>query len=210
MGRTEREVSPRELRTAGFLKRSVVNGPGVRSVIWVQGCPIRCKGCFNPGLWDKNGGTVTNIDALYYEITGTEGIDGVTFSGGEPFMQAAPLAELGRRLHSRNLTVVTFSGFTYDRLLKTGCPSWQNLLSETDLLISGPYIQGLPRGHALSGSSNQEVRVLSGRINVDLSGLPADERVSEITITSAGSVAVTGFPDITLLNTFSRSNVLQG
>ena len=86
------------LNLAGFLARSGVNGPGIRAVVWVQGCPFRCKGCFNERFQPFSPATGIPVDTLAGTILALPGIDGVTFSGGEPFAQAGPLAELALML----------------------------------------------------------------------------------------------------------------
>jgi len=80
---------------AGFIARSTVNGPGTRAVVWVQGCPIRCEGCFNTDFWSFTPKIQVPVDQLAEKIGALENIDGVTFSGGEPFAQAENLAGLG-------------------------------------------------------------------------------------------------------------------
>lgn len=210
MKRTSGDTPPQKIRIAGFLKRSNVNGPGIRSVIWVQGCPIRCEGCFNKNLWDYNGGTLTDTDNLYTEIIATDGIDGVTFSGGEPFMQARALAELGMRLHARNLTVVTFTGYSYEQIVQSPDDAFRLLMNETDLLISGPFISGLEKDHPLSGSSNQEVHVLTHRIARELSEPDAHCSVTEFTISPTGSLSITGFPERDLLRKLYRAGGVRG
>ncbi len=207
---TTGEMTPRQLRIGGFLRRSHVNGPGVRSVIWVQGCPIRCEGCFNRDFWDFDGGRTAGIDALFREIINTEGISGVTFSGGEPFFQASALAELGRMVHECDLTVVTFTGYAYGHLISAGEPSVRMLLEETDLLISGPYIRGLPRGHPLTGSSNQEIRALSGRISPEQGAVVSKGEIAEMTISAQGTLTLTGFPGSCLCDRLAGTPVTRG
>ena len=80
---------------SGFLARSEVNGPGIRAVVWVQGCPFRCEGCFNERFLPFSPAQQVSVSELAGTILSLPGIDGVTFSGGEPFAQAGPLAELG-------------------------------------------------------------------------------------------------------------------
>jgi anaerobic ribonucleoside-triphosphate reductase activating protein len=190
-----------EINLACFLARSEVNGPGIRSVVWVQGCPILCEGCFNPQFQSFSSPLKVTADKLAELILSQSGIDGVTFSGGEPFAQAVPLAEVGDRIRDAGLTVVTYSGYPYNKLATATCPGWQDLLSVTDLLISGPYISALHCTDALIGSKNQQIIPISGRITVPVtsagSGLPG--ATSEFTISMDGAITATGFPDMTLL-----------
>ena len=131
------------LNLAGFLARSEVNGPGIRAVVWVQGCPLRCEGCFNEQFQPFSPATLIPVDELAGTILALPGIDGVTFSGGEPFAQAGPLAALGERLRRAGLTIVTYTGYTAEQLASGDDPAWPALLAVTDLLIAGPYIAEL-------------------------------------------------------------------
>ena len=106
------------LNLAGFLARSEVNGPGIRAVVWVQGCPIHCEGCFNPQSWSFSPAHVVAVDDLAKQILTLDEIDGVTFSGGEPFAQAAALADLGNQLKCAGLSIVTYTGYTHDEILR--------------------------------------------------------------------------------------------
>ena len=183
------------LNLAGFLARSAVNGPGIRSVVWVQGCPIRCTGCFNPQSWSFSPAQLVPVSELADRILGNTGIDGVTFSGGEPFAQAGLLARLGRLLQAGGLTVVTFTGFSYSHILATQRPSWRQLISVTDLLIAGPFIPSLQCSSTLRGSSNQDIVPITGAIEIPLSLAQESGTCMEFTIAPDGSLTTTGFPD---------------
>ncbi|MCM3443104.1 anaerobic ribonucleoside-triphosphate reductase activating protein [Metabacillus halosaccharovorans] len=146
-----------------------VEGPGLRACIWVQGCPIGCDGCFNKATWDSKGGKWVDIDSLADKIIKDinhteEQVEGITFLGGEPFQQAEALAYLGKRLKKEGLSIMTFSGYYYESILKANRKDWQDLLSVTDLLVDGPYVK---EKHDLSrpwiGSSNQSYRFLTNR-----------------------------------------------
>jgi anaerobic ribonucleoside-triphosphate reductase activating protein len=184
-----------ELNYAGFLACSTVNGPGRRAVIWVQGCPFRCSGCFNPDLWPFAPRNRTRAGDLADRITALPDIEGVTFSGGEPFCQAAALAEVGERVREQGLTVVTFTGFPCRELWLRQRTSWNALLGATDLLIAGPYRPDLPSSHPLLASANQEIVHLSGLLKGrdDESGQAAG--IVEYTISAEGIITATGFPD---------------
>jgi anaerobic ribonucleoside-triphosphate reductase activating protein len=179
---------------AGFIARSTVNGPGTRAVIWVQGCPIRCEGCFNKDFWSFTPKIQVPVGQLAERIFAIENIDGVTFSGGEPFAQAGSLARLGGLVHDAGLSVITYTGFTYDHILQEKIPEWQHLISVTDLLISGPYIPSLDCRRALIGSSNQKIIRLTSRIDV----IPTESRNTsediELIVSHSGKVTATGFP----------------
>jgi len=130
-----------ELRIAGTVNDSIVDGPGIRFTIFTQGCPHNCKGCHNPQTHDFSGGTVVDTDELLAKIKGNPLLDGVTFSGGEPFCQAEALAFVGRQIKELGLNIVTYTGFTFEKLYeRRESDGWQKLLEVTDILIDGPFI----------------------------------------------------------------------
>ncbi|MBK8259430.1 MAG: radical SAM protein [Polyangiaceae bacterium] len=179
-----------QLNVARTLVRSSANGPGERFVVWVQGCPLACRGCWNPDTWSFAQRTVVDIDTLTREILGTPNIDGVTFTGGEPFAQVAPLAELARRVRAHAMSVVAFTGYTLDELLSFDARA---LLSQVDLLIAGRYDQTqramLPGWRS---SRNQTLHFLTNRF----SELDVEETaVAEVHVEADGKVVVTGFPE---------------
>jgi anaerobic ribonucleoside-triphosphate reductase activating protein len=179
---------------AGFLSRSTVNGPGTRAVIWVQGCPIRCDGCFNPDFWSFSPENRVPVHQLADRIIALKNIDGVTISGGEPFAQADALAELGTLVQEADLSVVTYTGFSYNQILQKKRLSWQHLLSVTDILVAGPYIPSLNCKKPLIGSSNQELISLTGKIAFSPKESKDDTEDVEFTVSHEGNIIATGFP----------------
>jgi anaerobic ribonucleoside-triphosphate reductase activating protein len=131
------------LRLHRFLPFTRAEGPGNRACLWVQGCPIRCPGCFNPGTWPKNGGYEAAVEEMETRILNVSNIEGVTFLGGEPFEQAEALADLGRRMRRVGLSVMTFTGYVLEDILKSSRQGWHDSLDVTDLLLDGPYIRDL-------------------------------------------------------------------
>ncbi|MEG0750963.1 MAG: anaerobic ribonucleoside-triphosphate reductase activating protein [Oscillospiraceae bacterium] len=129
-----------ELRVAGFVGDSITDGPGIRSCIFVQGCPHNCQGCHNPETHEFLGGTLTTTDALFKKIAANPLLSGVTFSGGEPFCQAAPLAELGRKIKDAGLELASYTGFTYEQLVEENDPGRMALLQQLDVLVDGPFM----------------------------------------------------------------------
>ena len=182
------------LNLAGFLARSAANGPGIRAVVWVQGCPIRCKECFNHKFWSFSPVNRVSADDLANRIITTKEIDGVTFSGGEPFFQAEGLASVGEQVHEAGLTVVTYTGYTYEQLTARTNTDWNWLLNVTDLLIAGPYIAAFACSDPYIGSSNQQIISLTGRIRTGGPHEPAHGELVEFSITPDGMVTTTGFP----------------
>ena len=146
-----------ELRIAGTVNDSIVDGPGIRFTIFVQGCPHNCEGCHNPQTHDFNGGTVTTTEELLEKIKGNPLLDGVTFSGGEPFCQAEALAYLGKEIKKLGLNVITYTGYTFEQLFENREKDhWGELLEVTDYLIDGPFILAQKDWEIkFRGSSNQ-------------------------------------------------------
>lgn len=146
------------LRLFGIVEESVVDGPGFRYAVFVQGCPHKCPGCHNPGSHDFNGGTLRDIDSIFQEICQDPLLRGVTFSGGEPFCQPGPLAELAKMVHAKGLDVMVYTGWTLEELEAMDNPEVHALLDQTDYLVDGPFILA-QRDIDLNfrGSSNQRV-----------------------------------------------------
>lgn len=147
-----------KLKIAGLVEESIVDGPGIRFVVFTQGCPHNCEGCHNPQTHDFNSGKYMNIDEIVQKIDENPLLKGVTLSGGEPFMQAKTLATMVKRIKNKNLNVITYSGFTYEQLLeksnKENC--FLELLNQTDILIDGKFeINNKKEGLKYRGSSNQ-------------------------------------------------------
>ena len=128
------------LRVAGVVDDSIVDGPGLRFSVFVQGCPHHCPGCHNPQTHPFEGGTLMRVEELLGRFTGNPLLRGVTFSGGEPFCQPGPLAELGRLVHEAGGDVYCYTGYTYEQLLQNPDPDVQALLGETDVLVDGPFL----------------------------------------------------------------------
>lgn len=130
-----------KLRIAGTVNDSIVDGPGIRFTVFVQGCPHNCRGCHNPQTHDFNGGTITDTEELLEKIKSNPLLDGVTFSGGEPFCQAGVLASLGKEIKKLGLNIVTYTGYTFEQLYSSREQNnWNDLLKVTDVLIDGPFI----------------------------------------------------------------------
>lgn len=183
-----------------FLARSTENGPGLRAVIWVQGCPLACPGCFNPATHNTDIRQLVSVEELAAKILAIPDIEGITISGGEPFLQAEALAEFGRRMHKADLGVLVFSGFSYEQLSQSDDPAWKALLEACDLLIAGPFVQELAGSMALRGSSNQTLHYLSERYRKLQTQLEQTTNSVEILIDKNGQILVTGFPGAGLEN----------
>ena len=147
-----------ELTIAGVVKESIVDGPGIRYTVFTQGCPHHCPGCHNPQTWAFEGGQSTTAGALFEDFQKDPILKGITFSGGEPFCQPEPLAELARLVHGMGKDVTVFTGWTYEQLLEKNDPGVNALLAETDVLIDGPFVQALRNLELrFRGSENQRL-----------------------------------------------------
>ena len=149
-----------EIRIAGTVSESIVDGPGFRYTIFVQGCPHNCPGCHNPQTHDFGAGKLVDTDELFNECIEDPLNKGVTFSGGEPFCQAAALYELGKRFKERGLSIWCYSGWTWKELWKQAemKDDVRKLLSIIDVLVDGRFIEerkslSLP----FRGSENQRL-----------------------------------------------------
>ena len=133
---------PDTIRLYGVVTDSIVDGPGFRTAIFVQGCPYHCEGCHNPDSQPFEGGTVWTLDDVEKKFANNPLLSGITLSGGEPAEQAAPCAELARRAHQKGLNVWTYTGSTLEKLNERAKddPALAALLSETDVLVDGPFI----------------------------------------------------------------------
>lgn len=146
------------MRIAGTLTHSLVNGEGLRYVIFTQGCPHHCPGCHNPETHDPNGGREESLDSLKRELhTQKQKLtDGVTFSGGDPFMQPEECAELAAYAHSIGLDVWAYTGWKYEALL--GDAGKRRFLEQVDVLVDGPFIEELKSDACkFRGSTNQRI-----------------------------------------------------
>ena len=148
------------LRVAGLVEDSIVDGDGFRFTIFVQGCKRCCPNCQNPETQPLEGGHEETLAELLQKIRLNPLLTGVTFSGGEPFLQPAPLAALARAVHALGLDVWSYSGFTLDELLARAekDKATAALLNEIDVLVDGPYEEA-ERDLTLHfrGSRNQRV-----------------------------------------------------
>lgn len=153
-------MSSMELRVSGILEESIVDGPGLRFVLFTQGCPHHCKGCHNPETHDFEGGELMTTEQIFRRYHRNPMLQGITLSGGEPFSQPAPLSELCARLKAEGVSVWVYSGYTYDELLTLSerDSDVKKLLHLCDVLIDGRYEQSR-RSLSLRfrGSRNQRI-----------------------------------------------------
>ncbi len=149
-----------QIRIAGIVDESIVDGPGFRLTVFTQGCPHNCIGCHNPQTHDGSVGILIDTDQIIQKFTKNPMLDGITLSGGEPFIQPEPCIQLAQAAKEMGFTVWVYSGYTFEDVYqgsKTN-PHWHLLLHACDMLVDGPYIQSqrtisLP----FRGSKNQRV-----------------------------------------------------
>ena len=130
------------IKLAGLVPESFVDGPGIRFTIFTQGCPHKCEGCHNPETHDFNSGRMADVDKIYSKIISNPLVKGVTFSGGEPFCQAEPLAYLAVKLKEKGYHVMSYSGYTFEQLIIKSSSDIhiKNLLNNLDILVDGPFV----------------------------------------------------------------------
>ncbi|HIT61539.1 MAG TPA: anaerobic ribonucleoside-triphosphate reductase activating protein [Candidatus Fimousia stercorigallinarum] len=151
-----------KIRVSGIVEESIVDGPGFRYVIFTQGCPHHCPGCHNPQTHSFEGGTMMDIEDIFRAFCENPLLAGITFSGGEPFCQPKPLYELAVKVHKIGKSVMTYTGYTYEQLEEIDDIWVKKLLSVSDILVDGPYIEELrDLDLQFRGSSNQRVLYLS-------------------------------------------------
>ena len=191
------------LNIANIAPRTQALGPGTRAAIWVQGCPLHCAGCLAPKWIPFITATQLTVEEVLQKLD-LDAISGLTFSGGEPMEQAAGLAALARLARqTKDLDLICFTGYRYERLLKNP-PNHgvAELLAQVDVLIDGPYVQALNNSVGLRGSSNQRVIHLTSRLKAH--DFESQRREVEITITS-GELAFIGIPTPDILSAMERT-----
>ena len=129
-----------EIRLAGLEPESIVDGPGYRFTVFVQGCPHNCPGCHNPQTHDFSGGHLADTDDVIAHFGKNPLVRGVTFSGGEPFSQAEPFTELAKLLKANGYEVASYTGYTFEELLENGTPAQKQLLAALDILVDGEFV----------------------------------------------------------------------
>lgn len=151
------------VRIANAVTDSIVDGPGLRFTIFTQGCPHHCPGCHNPETHDIAGGSERTVEELIQRMQESPLTDGLTLSGGEPFLQAEDCARIAQAAHQQGWNVWTYTGYRYEDLTQAGRADWDALLEATDVLVDGPFLQESKSYDALfRGSTNQRLIDLNG------------------------------------------------
>lgn len=153
------EVPDGYIRLSGPLERdNIVNGDGLRAILWTQGCPNHCKGCQNPETWDYQAGMLVEIEEVKNRLRQFKGQDGLTFCGGEPFVQAKACKEIADWARQElGWNIWSFSGFTHEVIQQYGQAPWE-FLKSLDVLIDGPFmLDKRDLSLRFRGSSNQRL-----------------------------------------------------
>lgn len=192
------------LNIAATCRATRALGPGIRSVVWVQGCSFRCPGCVAPDWVPLKPARLVDPHQLAGELLADPRVTGVTFSGGEPMLQASGLARLARILRGRrDLTIICFTGFQFDQLQRNPPgPGVPELLDLIDVLVDGPYIERLNNNLGLRGSQNQRVLHLTNRLrDYDFENAP---RAAEIQL-NEGHMMMVGVPPVRLRDAYNEA-----
>lgn len=139
---------------------SIVDGEGVRTVIWTQGCSHKCLGCHNPNTHSFNDGELVDVEELKETISTLKIQDGITFSGGDPMFQASACASIAQYCKSIGLNIWCYTGFTFEQLLtmSENNPSIMEFLSYIDVLVDGKFIlEQKSLNLKFKGSRNQRI-----------------------------------------------------
>lgn len=155
-----------EVRISGVIRHSFVNGPGCRYVVFFQGCTHNCLECQNPQTHDQNGGTLTTTEEVIANIQKERFLDGITLSGGDPFLQPKACKEIAEAARQRGLNVWVYTGWTFEQLLAMG-GEFKEALESIDILVDGPFVQAEHDPDLLwRGSRNQ--RLVKAKESVQL------------------------------------------
>lgn len=171
-----------------------VNGDGCRYVLWLQGCNLACVGCWNTETWSFEEKTLKTVDEIFEEIVNLkDGIEGITFTGGEPFLQSEELSKLAQLVkENTNLNIQIFSGFAIEELQSN---SQKYLLNNTDILVSGRYDKN-------KLNNNQSLYIL----NENIDPWQFNNSDVQIDIDENGNIKITGYPPSKLINELKREN----
>lgn len=139
------EVKCMKIRLAAPITTgSIVDGPGLRAVIWTQGCPHHCKGCHNPQTHSFEGGSEVEVRDIILKISGLKLHKGITISGGEPLEQAAACGEIAKHVKAMGMDVWIYTGYIFEDIIKkceVARPEWKQLLNYCDVMVDGPFIE---------------------------------------------------------------------
>ena len=187
------------LNVASRLACTEAEGPGRRAALWVQGCNKRCRGCCNPAylqLVERELVSAASVLEWLENAHHAHDLEGVTFLGGEPMLQAQGLTIVAQGAQSLGLSVMVFSGYTKNELDMLQLPGFDQLLRYTDVLVDGPYEVNLPeQNRRWAGSTNQKFHYLTTRYDARIESDGEVERVLEVRLRTDGSMFINGWPE---------------
>ncbi len=187
------------LNLADWVDCTEVEGPGRRAALWVQGCTLRCQGCCNPHMMEIEPRYFIKADRVITWLHGVQNrhaIEGVTFLGGEPMLQARGLAEVASACRGMGLSVIVFTGFTIEWLHEFLIPGAEQLLAETDVLVDGPYIAEMREtARNWVGSNNQRFHFLTSRYTPEIVDDPTYAHGFELRVLRDGTIKGFGWPN---------------
>ena len=191
-----------KIRINSYIPITNVEGVGTRFAIWVQGCSIRCEGCANYHMWDKNGGKLFDTSEIFELIKSyKDKIEGMTFLGGEPLEQIEAVTEIAKNVQNIGLSVILFTGYNYQDKIQE--EKFQALIKYVDILIDGNFKKDkLDYSRAWVGSSNQNYYFLTDKY--DKSVIYKYKNKIEVRITKDNKVLMTGMGDVSKLKTLLR------
>jgi anaerobic ribonucleoside-triphosphate reductase activating protein len=183
-------------------------GPGNRSIVWVQGCSLKCPDCIIPEAWDKDGGYEIEVDTLLQNLLNDDSVDGVTVTGGEPTLQANAVFELLYKIRSAKKNTWMYSGYTIEELIAQNNENVDNLLTQVDVLVDGRYDKMLAGTFMWKGSSNQ--RELHLTKDILYHPKSREHTKIEISLNADGKAIIIGIPPQNFLHTFKNNAIKHG
>ena len=196
-----------KVRLHNVVMKTTALGPGTRMAIWFQGCQRNCKGCMSPMSRPISGGKECSIDKIINAVCSAKDIEGITISGGEPFLQIQPLYELIYAIRQRTqLGIIIYTGYTLRELLELNNRMVDQIVTRlADMIIDGEYIEELNDGKSLKGSSNQKVHFITDRYIPYKDLYDGDNRDVQVFVSDDEAFFV-GIPDKETLNTWKRAS----
>lgn len=164
------------LRISGSISESIVDGPGIRFVIFTQGCDFHCEGCHNPHTWSHTDGMLIDIDTLYEKIRSNPLVKGITISGGEPFLQSAALIPLIKKLKECGYEIAVYTGYLFEELLEEGDLKTE-MAKLADVIIDGRFVlKEKSLMLKFKGSKNQRIINVQQSLNQNKTIIETSER----------------------------------
>lgn len=178
------------INVAHIAVQSNIYGPGIRSVVWMQGCSLRCSGCWNKEMWSHSPKSLYTLDELWAKLSLSDGkTEGITLLGGEPLDQAPATRAIAKRAQSEDLSFVLSTGYELHEITGMNCA---DILNYVDILITGRYVEHLRTlEHQWIGSTNQEVHFLTQRYD---ERMIRNANYLELEISGDGTLSLLGFP----------------